>query len=120
MDITRLPVTPLGRPASASPQGNRHTASVEAVTRVAFAEQRSRVDEPRERVVEGELLQRRPVFYQSTRAFIDERNLQQARPAGEPVALPQQSRLAIARYSTNVGAESVAGLAQGSSVNLFV
>lgn len=119
MDITRLQVTPLGRPALASPQGTRHTATVEAATRVAFTDARPRVDEPRERVVEGELLHRRPVFYQSTRAFIDERNLEQARPAGEPVASLQQSRLAVARYSSNVAPEAVPGPTRGSSVNLF-
>ena len=71
MDITRLPVTPLGRPASASPHSTRQIASVDAVARPgAAAAGPARSEASRERVVEGELLQRRPVFYQSTRDFI--------------------------------------------------
>ena len=117
MDITRLPVTPLARPTSAPQQGTRQPASVEAVAR---ADAQPRVRESRERVVQGELLQRQRASYQSTRSFINERNLDQARPAGEPAASPQQSRLALNRYASNVRPEPVSELTQGRSVNFFV
>lgn len=121
MDITRLPVTPLARPASASPQGNRQPNSVDATARAEdVARARASVRAPHERVVQGELLHRQRAFYQSTRAFIDERNLDQARPAGQPAASLQQSRLAISRYINHVRPEPVTELTQGRSINFVV
>jgi hypothetical protein len=118
MDITRLPVSPLSRPASASQTGVRQPASVDEAARADAARPHTR--EPRGRIVEGELLRRQPAFYQSTRSFIDERNLDQARPAEQPVASPRQTRLAVSRYISNVRPEPVAELTQGRSVNFFV
>ena len=83
MDISRLPVTPLLRPASAAIRTSRQSASVEAVERLESQNARQAGRGPFERVVQGELLQRtHAAAYQSTRAFIDERSLDQAQPAG--------------------------------------
>ena len=120
MDITSLPVMPPGRPASASPQGTRQTASLEAVARADSAAARARANEPRERVVEGELLQRRPLFWQSTRSFIDERNLEKAHPAGQAATSPPQSRLAVTRYISNISPDPASAPTQGRSLDFFV
>jgi len=73
-----------------------------------------------ERVVQGELLHRQQTPYQSTRAFIDERKLDQAQPAGRQAESFQQARAAISRYLNNTRPEAGAEPSQGRSVNFFV
>ncbi len=119
MDITRLPVTPLGHPASASAKNTRQPVTVDAVARPAGAGAHGRSREPLERVVQGELLHRQRASYQSTRSFIDERSLDRALPAGQE-ASPQQSRLALTRYLGNLGTGPVSEPSRGRSVNFFV
>ena len=117
MDISRLPVTPLLRPASAPVSTTRQPASAEAVEPV---NPRQAGGGSFERVVQGELLHREQTPYQSTRAFIDERKLDQAQPAGQQAESFKQARAAISRYLNNTRPEAGAELSQGRSVNFFV
>jgi hypothetical protein len=125
MDIVRLPVVPLARPAAAPPDktATAVAAGVQpAAGPVAPAPRQRCTGEACEGVVQGELLERRErSFYQSTRAFLDERSLNHARPAEQAGRVnPQQSRSAIALYLNNARTESVSDLTQGSSINFFV
>ena len=119
MDISRLPVTPALGPASAPTPTNRRPAPAQAGQRPAdgLAPQSGRGSV--ERVVQGELLQRESATYQSTRAFIDERNLQRAQPAGWQSGSLSRTRTAISSYLNNTGPEVAAGFSQGRSVNFF-
>lgn len=118
MDISRLPVTPLLRPASAPVKTTRQPASAEAVEPV---NRRQAGRGSFERVVQGELLHREHTPYQSTRAFIDERKLDQAQPAGrQQTESLKQARVSISRYLNNTRPEVVAEFSQGRSVNFFV
>jgi len=120
MDISRLPVAPLLRPASATIKTSRQPASAEAVERLESPNPRSAGRGSFERVVQGELLHREYTPYQSTRAFIDERSLDQAQPAGRQAESLKQARTAISRYLNNTQPEAAAELSQGRSVNFFV
>jgi len=120
MEITRLPVTPFGRPSPASVRSSEQTTSVGAAERVEASNPRPRTRGPVERVVQGELLHRERSLYQSTRAFLTERSLDQAQPAERQAQSPEQSRPAISRYLNNTRPESVAEMTQGRSLNLFV
>lgn len=122
MDITRLPATPYLRAADTT---NR-TAPEAPVTEAAGPEVSPRVSQRREevhtRVVQGELLYRdQPSAQsQSTRSFIDERNLEHAGYGKRRSNGGHQSQAAIGRYLNNTRAESPGDLAQGRSVNYFV
>jgi len=120
MDISRLPVTPLLRPASVPVKTTRQPASAEAVERVESLNPRHADRGVSERVIQGELLHREHRSYQSTRAFIDERSLDQAQPAGRQVESFNQARTAISGYLNNTRPEAAAELSQGRSVNFFV
>ncbi|MEN8763611.1 MAG: hypothetical protein ABF290_14385 [Thiogranum sp.] len=121
MDISRLPVTPLQRSASAPVKTTRQTASAEAVQSVEPRKPRQAGRGSSERVIQGELLHREHTPYQSTRAFIDERKLDQAQPAGrQQVESFNQARAAISRYLNNTRPDDGAELSQGRSVNFFV
>jgi len=120
MDISILPVTPLLRPASAPVKTTRQPASAEAVQRVESLNPRQAGRGSSERVIQGELLHREHTPHQSTRAFIDERRLDQAQPAGRQVESFNQARAAISRYLNNTRPEAAAELSQGRSVNFFV
>ena len=117
MDISRLPVTPLLRPASAAVKTTRQPASAEAVE-PPHPRQAGRGSSVR--VVQGELLHREHTPYQSTRAFIDERKLDQAQHAGRQDEPLKQARAAVSRYLNNTRPEVAAELSQGRSVNFFV
>ncbi|GMQ83756.1 MAG: hypothetical protein BMS9Abin06_0496 [Gammaproteobacteria bacterium] len=73
-----------------------------------------------ERVVQGELLQKERTSYQSTRGFINERNVDQARPAVQRGDTAVKSRAAIFQYLNNTHPEAISDLTQGKSVNFFV
>ena len=120
MDISRLPVTPLLRPASAAIKTSRQPASAEAVERLQSRNARQASRESHARVVQGELLHRAQAAYQSTRAFIDERRLDQAQPAGWRDQSLSQARAAISRYVDNTRPEAAAESGRGRSVNFFV
>ena len=120
MDISRLPVTPLLRPASAPVKATRQPESAEAEARLESPNPRRAGGGSFERVVQGELLHREHTPYQSTRAFIDERKLDQAQPAGRQAESFKQARAAISQYLNNTRPEAGAELSQGRSVNFFV
>ena len=121
MDISRVPATPLLRPASAAIKTGRQLASAEAVERLESPTSRQTGRESFERVVQGELLQRVPAAaYQSTHAFIDERRLDQARPAGWRDESLTQARAAISRYLNNAQPAAAADTSRGRSVNFSV
>jgi len=81
---------------------------------------RPRADGTFERVVQGELLQREGMHYQSTRAFLIERSMERAQPAERQPASLYHSRPAIARYLNHSRPESVPDPTRGRSVNLVV
>lgn len=118
MEISRSSLAASGgRPANTAYTG---TARAAAVEQPAPAAVRSRVrgSEQVERVVQGELLQRERLRYQSTRAFIDERAFDQSLSGHRETVTA--SRSAISLYLNNTGREVVAGPSQGRSVNYFV
>ena len=121
MDISGLPVTPLPRPATASARrASQPAAAVERLEAVGPSNPRPARRASFERVVQGELLQRARTSYQSTRAFLDERTLDRARPAERQAESLGQSRTAISRYLDNIRPEAVGELSQGRVVNFFV
>lgn len=98
-DVSRLPAVLPARTATGSARSARAVPSPEPDTRVTGVERRARAAETHDRVVHGELLQRqRNPLYQSTRAFIEERNLTRARPSENPPVALQQQRQAANRY----------------------
>ena len=119
MDISRIPATPLLRPASAPVRTTRQPASDEA-GRVESLNPRRAGGGFSGPVVQGELLHREHGWYQSTRAFIDERSLDQAQPAGLQAESFTQARAAISRYLNNTRPEAGSEIGQGSAVNFFV
>ena len=120
MDISRLPVTLPLQQSPASTRTTRQPASVEAVEPVEHIRPRQRTRESFERVVQGELLQKERTPYQSTRGFINERNVGQARPAAGQREPGSQSHAAIFQYLNNTRPEAISDLTQGKSVNFFV
>jgi hypothetical protein len=118
MEISRLPLTSAGRPASTTYTGTTRAAETEAVAAVS-SRPRARSSEQVERVVQGELLQRERTFYQSTRAFINERDFDQALSDSGRANVAPRSRAAISLYLNNARPEAVASLAQGQSINYF-
>ena len=119
MDISRLPVTPLLWSASAPTRTPRQPAPVQAGERLGEGVGRQSDRGTVERVLQGELLQRESTAYQSTRAFIDERNLELAQPVGWQNGSFNRSATAISRYLNNTGPDAAAGFSQGRSVNFF-
>jgi hypothetical protein len=120
MDISRLPLTPLLRPASAASKISGQPASAEAVGRPESRNPQQASRESFARVVQGELLQRAHASHQSTRAFIDERRLDQAQPAGLRDESLNQARVAISRYLNNTRPQAADDFSRGRSVNFFV
>ncbi len=123
MDISRLPVVYLGRPVPTTPRSNPMPSADDGMprSRVEVVAARSRNDERFDNVVQGELLQRERGTYQSTRAFIDERTVNHARPAGEGAAgVGQRARSALSQYADHVRPEARSDLTQGVSVNYSV
>lgn len=120
MDILALPVRPLGRPASSSAKPTQQPLAVEAAAWVQGSGSAARAPGAFERVVQGELLDRQATPYQSTRAFLTERSMERAQPAGRQSESPHQSRPAIASYLHHSRPESVPDLTQGRSVDLLV
>ena len=119
MDISRIPATPLLRPASAPVRTTRQPASDEA-GRVESLNPRRAGGGFSGPVVQGELLHREHASYQSTRAFIDERSLDQAQPAGLQAESFTQARAAISRYLNNTRPEAGSETGHGGTVNFFV
>ncbi len=121
MDISRLPAAGhasggiyraparTASIATAAPAGGRGPAAVAPASE-------------RERVVQGELLQRERGAYQSTRAYIDERGLEfaQAGDAAGHSRIASGGRAALARYLNHAQVESLSDRLQGRSVNYFV
>jgi len=121
MDISRTPVTPLLRPASAPVRTTPQPASAEATGRVESPNPRQAGGGFSGRVVQGELLHREHASYQSTRAFIDERSLDQAQPAGLQAESFTQARTAISSYLSNTRHDTTGSeIGQGGAVNFFV
>ena len=120
MDISRLPLAPLARPATSTVKQIRQPVAAEAVAPVESSNPHRHARESHERVVQGELLQKERAFYQSTRSFIDERTMDRMQTADHQAESPVQSRSAISRYLNNTRPESLSDLAQGKSVNFFV
>ncbi len=120
MDIARLPAAPYARPATpnVSPVHRVAGESVEAARATANGSGASR--ERSARVVQGELLGRQRDTYQSTRAFVNERNIDRSRDAGEPAISSYQARSALYQYANNIRTESIADQTRGRSVNFFV
>ena len=120
MDISRVPVALALQSSPVATRTVRQPASVEAVEPVGRAGPRQRTRESFERVVQGELLQKEHLSYQSTRGFVAERNMGQARSTTEQRDAGNQSRAAIYQYLNNTRPEAIADLARGKSVNFFV
>jgi len=122
MDITRLPVAPYARPVTTTAIGASTRVYSPGGVDVTVAAGGARFDnnERPARVVQGELLDRQRGTSQSTRAFVNERNLDHSRPADQSGASALKSRSAIFRYANNIRSESIADLTQGRSVNFFV
>jgi hypothetical protein len=121
MDITRLPSAPYARPVTAAMKTGTRVDSASVVEPVGAANDSGRTSNERPaRVVQGELLDRQRDNYQSTRAFVNERNLDQSRPADQPGVTALKSRSALFQYANNIRPESLADLTQGRSVNYFV
>ncbi len=121
MDISRLPVTSVGRtanPTKSMPQVA--SRAVEAVESVRPATGKRRTEDAFDRVVQGELLQRERGNYQSTRSFINERSADQMQSAERQTGVGYQSRSAVSVYLNNTRPEAIADLTQGRSVNFFV
>jgi len=120
MDLVRLPPTPVPRSAGGSAKHVQQPDAVESTGRAQPAATRTRAAGSFERVVQGELLEREAVNYQSTRAFILERSMEGAQPAERQPATLYQTRPAIARYLNHARPESVPELTRGRSVDLVV
>jgi len=121
MDITRLPFAPYARPVTTPVNASPHATPGGAVESVSAAGDGARLGRERPaRVVQGELLDRQRDTYQSTRAFVNERRLDQSRPADQPGVSTLQSRSALFQYANNIRPESIADLTQGRSVNFFI
>ncbi len=119
MDITRLPSAPFARPVTASTNTGARVGVSSAVESVGGVNDADSTERPA-RVVQGELLGRQRTRYQSTSAFVNERNLDQARPADQSAVSSFTSRSAIYQYANNIRPESLADLTQGRSVNYFI
>ena len=120
MDISRLPLVPLARPATSSFRSTQQAAAPEAVRPVGASSQQAGARESFERVVQGELLHRERASYQSTRAFIQERTMDQTQPAGHQAGSFKQSRSAISHYLSHTRPETFSELTRGKAVNFFV
>ncbi len=121
MDIARLPSASYARPVTTSANTGTRVDSTSVVEPVRVASDSGRVENERSaRVVQGELLDRHRDSYQSTREFVNERNLDHSRPADQAGVSPQMSRSALFRYANNIRPESISELTQGRSVNYFV
>jgi hypothetical protein len=120
MDINSLPVVYHPRPVTTTIKANRPAAADDSAPRVERVAVRPRSTRTFDDAMQGELLQRQRDNYQSTRAFIDERNLNQAHTAGAQTGNARQARSAILEYANHVRPEPRAELTQGVSVNYFV
>jgi len=120
MEIVRLPLAPPGRAAHSSARPVQQPTVVAAAARAERAGSGPDAAGGVERVVQGELLEREAVRYQSTRAFLTERSMDHAKPADREPASLHQTRPAIARYLYHSRPESGPEPTQGRSLNLFV
>lgn len=120
MEIVRLPVAPLARPANPSTRQAQQPPFVAPAARAERPGPGPGAAGGFERVVQGELLEREGPRYQSTRAFLVERSMERAQPAERQPATLHQTRPAIARYLNHSRPESVPEMVQGRSLNLFV
>lgn len=120
MDISRLPVTPSGRPANLTSTPSVASRNVEAVASVRPAAANQRSEDVYERVVQGELLEHERGTYQSTQGFINERSADQAQPSKRQAGGSYLSRSAVSLYLNNTRPEATTDLTQGRSVNFFV
>ncbi|TCK17899.1 hypothetical protein DFR30_1153 [Thiogranum longum] len=121
MDVTRLPSASYTRPVTSPASAGAHAGFTSVVEPVGVANESNRVDNERPaRVVQGELLERHRSSYQSTRAFVNEHNLDHSRPADQSGISSLKSRSALFQYANNIRPESLSDLTQGRSVNYFV
>jgi len=120
MDISRLPLTPVTRPASPTFKRPQPARAIAVVESAGATRNRPRGGGRYERVLQGELLRRERLPYQSTHAFINERAFGQANPADRQAGDGYQSRPAVTRYLGNTRPETLSDLTQGRSVNFFV
>jgi hypothetical protein len=120
MDIVKLPVASLARPATSSARHAHQPHRVEGAGRAEASASRPRATGASERVVQGELLARERTPYQSTRAFLIGRSMERAQPAERQPTSLYQSRPAIVSYLHHSQPESLPELSRGCSVNLFV
>ena len=98
MELSRLPVAPLGRPVSNPQRSVRQQAVTPGAGPVRAPAAREAAAAP---VVQGELLARPRSLFQSTSAFLAERSLARARPTEQPHHPPPVSRAAIGSYLGN-------------------
>jgi hypothetical protein len=119
MDISRLPVATLAPAANTTYNSSARRASAAGVESPGPSRRASR-GEGAERVVQGELLQRERTLYQSTRAYLDERNFGNARPGEGYAGANRQPGSGILLYLNNTRPDAIADLTQGNTVNYFV
>ena len=126
MQITRLPLPDIQAAPRKTPRGPQAVEPPLARRAVPHA-RAAEAGEAGSRVVRGEFLGRvrenpsgKGSSYQSTRAFVEERTHNRARPAGEPAVSAYQTRSALSRYALHLRAESPAERLQGQRVNYFV
>ena len=117
MDITRLPVVANTR---ADNQSNKALALPVGAVYESMDDAMPNVHLPMERVVHGELLNRRSFSQTSTQSFLTERNLNQALPADAERLGNKVSPHAVSRYANHIQSESIAELTQGKAVDYFV
>lgn len=117
MDVSRLLAAPLARPANTTYKNSARVTSAEGVDSPAAPHRAARGVE---RVVQGELLQRERTFYQSTRAYLNERDFENPLPSERQAGIGRQGRTAIVHYLNNTRPEAIAELTQGQTVNYFV
>ncbi len=120
MDISRLPVATLAPAASTTYNSSAGVTSVAGVESPGPSRPGSRGGQGAERVVQGELLQRERTLYQSTRAYLDERNFGSALVGERHAGAGRQPGSAIFHYLNNTRPEAIADLTQGQTVNYFV
>ena len=120
MDISRLPTALSVQPVSSFRPNTRQAVPPAGSRDVESADSRHRTPASSGSVLQGELLHRDRGQYQSTRAFLDERALGQARPAAAAHVAIDPPRAALSSYLQHSGPQFSAELSRGHAVNLVV
>ncbi len=117
MDITRLPVVANTRAVN---QSNKAIALPVGAVYESMDDAMLHSHLPIERVIQGELLNRRSSTQASTQSFLIERNLNQALPADTERSGNKVSPHAVSSYANHVRPEPTSELTQGKAVDYFV